>query len=266
MKKIKVINYLLLPIILGLIFSMLINGVHLVFGEDKVINSFASIYTRDIRTDVATYIIKALTFTGIIHFTAVILLVISILKAEFLPQKNSVFLKWGIFTFIWSLVIYGFVLRVISNNQGAANVFYYIAILYFLLWFIEYKSIGNQKHLDKVKVIPIFLVLFYTMGVAGYQKLFNASSVLPRYTEMFKESILAKMPIGVTLFIYFIGLLEVIVPVLLLVSFYKKEFLKSNDSFFFNLSAILSVIIFIYVRVNTIINHLLYVQKLKSKC
>lgn len=38
MKKIKVINYLLLPIILGLIFSMLINGFHLVFGEDKINN------------------------------------------------------------------------------------------------------------------------------------------------------------------------------------------------------------------------------------
>ena len=83
------------------------------------------------------------------------------------------------------------------------------------------------------------------MGQPGFQKLFNSSKVMGQYVSMFQDSFLAQLPGGIPPFIYLLGLLEFSVPLLLLVSAVKREWLPSRPQTFFSWAMLISITTFI---------------------
>lgn len=247
MDKLKVSNFITLPIAVGLIISMAINGIQLVQGNPEIIAKFMNFYSRDIQIDFPFYSNAVMVLTGALQLLTALLLAISLVRFEFLPDKKSTFFKWGIFMGILSLMTYGFAVRMISNHQAAANMFFYMAFLYFLLRYVEKNSISEESVFDKIKLLPIFVTLIYTMGQPGFQKIFNPSAVIPNYVQMFDGSILSQMPGGIPPFIYFLGAMELSVPIILLVSLLKLEFLKDSKCLF-SIASFIAIATFIMLN------------------
>lgn len=248
MQKIKISNIITLPIVVGLIISMSINGIILIQDKHDTIGKFLNFYSRDSTTEFSFYIKATMVVTGLLQFMTSIVLLLGIAKLEFLTNKNSKFLKSGLLTGIFSLTTYGFAVRMISNHQAAANLFFYLAFLYLLLWHVEQYSTSEMSFFNKIKQLPIFITLMFTMGQPGFQKLFNSSAVIPNYVKMFEGSILSKMPGGIPPFIYFLGLMEFSVPIILLISLMRKEFLKENSKPFFSIGAFITITTFVMLN------------------
>lgn len=248
MKKLKVSNFIILPIVVGLVISMLINGIMLIQGSSEIVIKFLNFYSRDIVTDLPFFVKPLMVFTGFLQLMTAIVLLFGIFKFEFMPNKTSSFLKIGIFIGILSITTYGFAVRMISNHQAAANLFYYLTFLYLLLWYVERYSNSEMKFFNKIKLLPIFIILMFTMGQPGFQKLFNSSAVIPNYVKMFDGSILSQMPGGIPPFIYFLGIMEFSVPIILLISLLRKEFLKGDSKPFFSIAAIITIATFVMLN------------------
>lgn len=247
MDKLKVSNFITLPIAVGLIISMTINGIQLVQGNPEIIAKFMNFYSRDVQIDFPFYSNAVMVLTGALQLLTALILAIALVRFEFLPDKKSTFFKWGIFMGILSLMTYGFAVRMISNHQAAANLFFYMAFLYFLLRYVEKNSISAESVFDKIKLLPIFVTLIYTMGQPGFQKIFNPSAVIPNYVQMFDGSILSQMPGGIPPFIYFLGAMELSVPIILLLSLLKLEFLKDSKCLF-SIASFIAIATFIMLN------------------
>lgn len=81
-----------------------------------------------------------------------------------------------------------------------------------------------RKILSNIQWLPLYAVLGYTMGLPGYLKIFEHDRVIGNYTQMFQDTFIHQFP-GTSFMMYVIGVMEILVPVLLLVSIVKKEFL-----------------------------------------
>ncbi len=246
--KIKISDLFVLPIAVCLILSMGINGIQLIQANPETVIKFMHFYSRDIQTELPFYSNAIMWLTGFLMVAAVAVLFWATIKGEFLPDNKSMALKWGILIGIFSLTTYGFAVRMISNHQAAANLFFYVGLLYLLLWYVERHAKPNAGIFDNVKLLPIFLTLLYTMGQPGFQKIFNSSAVIPYYVQMFEGSILAKMPGGIPPFIYFLGVVEFSVPLILIISLAKGEFLRANPKPFFSVAVLIAIATFVMLN------------------
>lgn len=244
-EKLKNIHFMVLPIVVGLILSMVIYGVQLVpLGEDTLVK-FMNFYTPKVKTDLPTYSGALMRLTGALQLLAAALLALGLFKGEFLLHRQTPWLKWGILTAIFAVTLYGFAVRMISNHQAAAAFYFYSGLLYIFLWYIERHGQQGSALFEKLKTLPIFLIMLYTMGQPGMQKLFNSAQMVPYYVQMFEGSFLAGMPGGIPPFIYFLGFMEMLVPVLLVVSLVKGEFLGQGQKVFFSLACFVGISTFI---------------------
>ncbi|MCL7988741.1 hypothetical protein M8998_12400 [Sphingobacterium sp. lm-10] len=244
--KIDLKPLMIVPIIVGLGFTMLINGWELLMGDNAIYTAYLNHYNRTPITDYPNYFKVLLFIAAITQIAAPILFIISIFRKEFRSSSNALYLKWGIFACILSVTFYGFMVRVLSNHNAAANLFFYTAGLYLCLWFVEQQR-GNliQGWYEKIKTLPIYALLIYTLGFPGWQKWFNAGEVMDRYMQLFDGTMLSMMPGGVVPFIYFIGFLELIIPIFLIISLFRKEFSLDKATPFLNLSFTFSIATFI---------------------
>lgn len=246
MKTLNIKSLLLIPIEVGLIFTMFINGLILLIGGNATHLEYLNHYNRTPIDYYPSYFTLLLYITAVLQVIGAGLLCFSFVKREFLKITNPQFIKWGIFLGILSITIYGFMVRVISNHGAAANLYFYLGLLYFYLWFIEQdKERLNTVVFNKIKTIPIFVTLFYTMGFPGWQKIFNSQEVMGNYIKIFSSSFFSKLPGGIEPFIYLLGVIEISVPILLLISIVKKEFLLNQQTHFLDLSFLVSVTTFI---------------------
>lgn len=95
-----------------------------------------------------------------------------------------------------------------------------------------------------VLLLPLYAVLLYTMGIPGWAKIFGGSQVIERYVNMFRDSFIAQLPGGTTLMIYVLGVLELAIPVLLIISLLKGEFRLTAGKTWFNYALVLSIFTF----------------------
>lgn len=234
------------PILIGMIFTMFINGWQLLAGGHDTFLTYINFYNSVTLERYPSYFSVLFYLTGIIQISAALLFVYALIKREFLANKPSLYLKWAILLAIFSVMLFGFMLRFAGNSHGAANLYFYTAMLYFLLAFVEQNSSENTHLLfNRLKILPIYALLFYTMGFAGWQKLVDSSEVIARYVIMFSDTFIAKLPGGTAFFIYMLGSFELIVPVLLIISLVKREFLLEKRPLFLNLALLLSMTLFI---------------------
>ncbi len=249
---------IIIPILIGLIFTMFINGWQLLTGGKEAFSMYINIYNAKKIENYPNYFGVLFFVIGLLQVAASFLFSYALLKGEFLKDKLATHLKWALLISICSITIYGFMLRVTSNHNGAATLFFYLVFLYFLLAFIERQSIKSISTLfNQIKLIPIYIMLFYTMGYPGYQKVFNGPEVIGGYVNLFQDSFLAKLPGGIPPFIYFLGTLEILVPILLLISFFKKEYRKNKSPLFLDLSFLLTITTFILLSfgLNVLLNY-----------
>lgn len=248
MNKVSVAKFITLPVIVGLVLSMGINGFYLIQGDAEVVSAYMNFYNRQPVTELPSYATCTLVVTGVLQLIAAFALVVSAVRREFMLEGKAPFLKWGILAGIVGLLLYGFATRMISNHQAAANLFFYTGLLYFFLWYVERATRGAEglRLFGAVKVLPIIFMMGYTMGQPGFQKIFNTDAVMGGYVRMFDGSFLAALPGGIPPFIYLLGVLEIVVPVLLLVSVVRREFLPSSGgTMFFDLAMLVSITTFV---------------------
>jgi hypothetical protein len=61
-----------------------------------------------------------------LEIVAGILFLLSLLKLEFLPGKPKTLFYWGIWFSVLTFTVLGFGLRLVGENDGSANIFFYI--------------------------------------------------------------------------------------------------------------------------------------------
>lgn len=249
MERLKALNshsVIILPIYVGLIFTMFINGWTLLTGDNSIHLEYLNIYNRTPLSGYPDYYTIVFYTIAVLQLIVPFLLLFSLFKKELSKKGNANYFKWAILAAILSVTLYGYMVRVSSNHGGAATLFFYAVLLYFLLWLMEKRDINiNSNLFNSIKTLPIYFMLFYTMGFPGWQKLINSTEVMGKYSKMFNDSFLSKLPGGIEPFIYFVGILEILVPVLLVISFAKKEFQKQTSSIFLNFALLVSISTFV---------------------
>lgn len=249
MERLKALNshsVIILPIYVGLIFTMFINGWTLLTGDNSIHLEYLNIYNRTPLSGYPDYYTIVFYTIAVLQLIVPFLLLFSLFKKELSKKGNANYFKWAILVAILSVTLYGYMVRVSSNHGGAATLFFYAVLLYFLLWLMEKRDINiNSNLFNSIKTLPIYFMLFYTMGFPGWQKLINSTEVMGKYSKMFNDSFLSKLPGGIEPFIYFVGILEILVPILLVISLAKKEFQKQASSIFLNFALLVSISTFV---------------------
>lgn len=245
-KKPNISSIILIPISMVLIFSMFINGLTVIIGGAPAHLEYLNFYNRSMLDSYPTSYSMLFYVTGILQLIGSVVILISLLRKEYLESKNALIFKWGVLTCIFSVVIYGFMVRQISNHGAAANLYFYACLLYLCLWTVEKRKVNIvTRKFFYLKVIPIYLILAYTMGFPGFQKLFNPEKVMGNYVNLFKDSFLSKLPGGIEPTIYFLGIIEIAVPVLILISLIRREFVPGSNNIFLQFSILTSICTFI---------------------
>lgn len=239
--------FMVLPIYIGLIFTMFINGWNLMSAESPMFLAYLNIYnTTKPLADFPTYFTALFHLIGGMQLGVSLILIYALARKEFLENSSSHMLKWGLLLALFSLVIYGFMVRTTSNHAGAANLYFYLVILYFLLGYIEKQSVNRTSGLfHRLKLLPLYISIFYTMWFPGWQKIAGTPDVVENYVKMFSSSILVKIPGGIEPFIYFLGIMEIIAPIFLVISLVKGELALKKTPKFLNISLIVTITIFI---------------------
>lgn len=267
-KKIKLSRLVLIPVLLGLIFSLFYTGV-LMLTNDAETNVSKFLLTKmgaGLEQNVNTLSRSVIPVAGLVGIVSSLVLVLGLVKKEFLFSDRSRFIQWGLFLATLSVSIYGFGVRIISNHMLAGTLFFYTAILFILLKIVERKTPETDSALKNLQWLPITFLIFYTMGFTGYQKLFNTEMVMPKYVEMFSNTILAQMPGGIPPFIYLLGICEFVAGILAVIALVKGEFIAGKSKTFMRWMLFLTVFtffqlsigLFILVNIPGAVNLLLY--------
>lgn len=232
MKNIKLSRLILAPILLGLLFSMLYIGYHmLTVDPDTSIEKF--LVTRQgkgLNINLNTLAQLSVPFAGIVGIVSAIFIVTGVAKKEFFfNNRKADFLKWGLFFAMFSISIHGFAVRIISNHVIAGTLFFYVSVVFIIIRLLDKRTEVNSKLFDTVKWLPVYFMILYTMGFTGYQKFFNTDVVMPNYVQMFSKTILADMPGGIPPFIYLLGAFELLVAILAILSLVKGEFIAGKN-------------------------------------
>ena len=97
--------------------------------------------------------------------------------------------------------------------------------------------------LDDLYLLPIYVVLVYTMGLPGWAKIFSHDQVIGRYVPMFADTFIDKI-FGTSLMIYLLGIMEVVVVIFLVPSLAKLEFLYHKPKIWLKASLFTAMITF----------------------
>lgn len=218
----------------------------LLTGTSMELLSYLNIASKHPMQEILPLDITLLRLNGGMHGIAALILFISIIKLDIFSNKDCFQpVKWGLFITLFSFVLLGSIFCIISNQQGAALFFFASSVIYLLLrWGHSQEGFYTHGLWNYIMYLPVYLMILYTMGIPGYEKLFHMETVLPKYVDMFHGSFISKLPGGTTSMILLIGIFEQTVVVLLFVSILKGEFLISEPKPWFKIALLLCIIIF----------------------
>ena len=246
LKNISPRLFILIFIQIGLTFYMFLNGLTILIGGDSSHLQFLNYYNQEKITNYPSYYDNLFILMAILQILSASALLFSLIKNEIIKSNTICILRWGIFFAIVSNAIYGFMVRLLSNHVASANMYFFVGLLYFFLLIVEKKK-KNLPTFSIVNTFPIYFVLFYTMGFPAWQKLINPDEIMNKYVLLFKNSFLSKLPGGIEPFIYFIGFIELLVPVVLIFSLIKGEFLLKKVPRYLTLALFVTTCTFIFL-------------------
>lgn len=246
MKKINVdLNLLGISIVIIWLFAfVMIHAFGLLTSEEAQILKYQNIVSKEPTGYMSKNIFLAFRLVGLLLLSSGLIFLCSFVKMEFKKLHNAVLLKWGILMAIISGMLYGALMRIVGNQQGAALLFFFDMLLYLLLFFIEQYNQKINTFFRSFMLFPLYLILFYTMGLPGWAKLFGGPMVIERYVMMFKNSFVTDLPGGTPLLIYGLGVLEMLVPLFLIISLLKLEFKVSSKKTWLNYAMLMSIFTF----------------------
>ncbi|WP_343560697.1 hypothetical protein [Sphingobacterium sp.] len=229
-----------------LLLFMAVQAYYILSSEPEQLLAYLNLASREPLADISGVQLYILTLVAIVSIIAFVLLVVAAIRLEvFTTDRPNHALKWGLYAVLLALVIYGGLLRSISNQQGAALLFFAASLVFLLIGWINYNEVsGNCAAWKLLRNLPVYAMLLYTMGLPGYVKLFNAAAVIPRYERMFKDSFIAQLPGGTSFMILIMGVFELLVTLLLLASLLKAEFKVDKSKPILNLALLLAIITF----------------------
>lgn len=239
------IGLLLLSVLL--FFFMLINAYGMLLGDEIRHLGYLNIYSREPLKTISFPQSIMLQIIGILSGISSALYLIYIIQYQPLkPKVNIDPLKCAIYLSLFTLTLFGGLLRIIANQQGAAILFFFTVLLYLLFCWLGTTATGKSDAVFKtIGLFPIYIALFYTMGLPGWAKIFGGQHVIHKYETMFAGSFIAVLPGGTALMIFLLGLLELSVPVLLIISLVKKEFKNTRHKQWLNAALVVSCFTFI---------------------
>ncbi len=233
---------ILMTLLLGVF--VFAHGLSLLSGDSPRLLEYQNVVSKEPKEVILTNSTLVFRLMGILFGISGILFLASLVKKEFRKISNATLLKWALFAAILSGSIYGGLMRVISNQQGAALLFFFTMLLFLILGIVEKQSIRADTFFNSIMLLPFYAVLLYTMALPGWAKLFGGHQVIDRYVNMFKNSFIAALPGGTPLAIYGLGILELTVPVLLIISLLKGEFRRAESKPWLNYALLLCIFTF----------------------
>ncbi|MDR2275793.1 MAG: hypothetical protein LBF27_33100 [Sphingobacterium sp.] len=213
------------------------HGYGLTFGESAHLDDYLNFLSKQQKGSSTYPFWLALKCVGVLSFFAASLFFISLVKKEHFNGSNQyTVMRYAIFIAILSIALFGAIVRIHSNQQGAANLFFFTTLLYMLLFHLNNQASQSLLVLKDIYLLPWYAVLIYTMGVPGWAKIFGGESFRIRYIEMFESSFISSLPGGTSMTIILIGIFELVVPILLLVSLIRGEFLQRRPKLWLTLA------------------------------
>lgn len=234
----------------GMFFSFGYVGYTMAFSNEETLTKFINFASvKDISLSSLNAIF--LRISGVISLLSALCLAYGITKSIFVLENGKKYLLWGILLGLFSLMFYGLPVRLASNHAFSFNIFAYLVLLFWLFRYI--KNSVSDVYLETFQYLPIYGLLFFTMGQPGYRKLFNAEYIMGNFKEQFADTILSQMPGGVPPFVYFLGVCQFIVPFILLVSLLKKEYLPNSNKLWLKISIVATLAVFFMLSLGQIL-------------
>ncbi|AZB07675.1 hypothetical protein EG344_01850 [Chryseobacterium sp. G0162] len=247
-KKVQVDSIMITVLLLSflLFFFLLLNACGMLLGDEETHLKYLNIYSREPMAVISPLQNMIFRIIGFVIGVAAIFYFISLLTAEAVRSRGHYFfLEWAVYISIVGLSLFGGLLRSIGNQLGAANIYFFTIFLYLTLLFLIKKYGKELKFtLKGFYLLPIYFILFYTMGLPGWAKLFGDSKVIEKYETMFAGSFLSNLPGGTAVMIYLLGVLELSIPILLLISLIKGEFKPGRNKFWMKISLVITCLTF----------------------
>ncbi|REC42682.1 hypothetical protein [Chryseobacterium pennipullorum] len=234
-----------------LFFFLIFNASGMFFGNNDTHLKYLNIYSREPLAVISFSQVMIFRMIGFVLGIAAVFYLISLCTVEAVgSERRYFFLEWAAFTSIVGLSLFGGLIRSVGNQQGAANIYFFTILLYLSLRLIEKKYGQVSKFiLKEMYLLPVYFTLFYTMGLPGWAKLFGHAKVIEKYERMFAGSFVADLPGGTPFMIYFLGILELIIPILLIISLVKGEFKWGKAKPWFNMAMVITCLTFMMLCV-----------------
>jgi hypothetical protein len=135
-------NIQLLPLYGVLAYTMGLPGFTKLFNHQSVIEKYETMF-KDTFIEQMVGTSSMIYVLGFLEFLVVGLLIISLVKKEFLYGKSKDWLLAALFMTMSTFAALGFGLRLISSHAGAANLFYYFMFTFFtFIWIARFESIN----------------------------------------------------------------------------------------------------------------------------
>lgn len=149
MKKLSTLldDLYLLPLYGVLAYTMGLPGWSKIFLHEKVIGRYTPMFAdtfigQILGTSAMIYLL------GVMELAVVVLLIISLVRLEFLSCKTKTWLKAAVLMTMLTFMSLGFGLRLIGNVDGAANQYYYFGVTFFFYGCVSYldRQVGQAHH------------------------------------------------------------------------------------------------------------------------
>lgn len=193
-------------------------------GDQSQLLDYQNVLSKEPKEALTTFVMMGFRLVGLFLGIGALLILASLfLRREFRQIQDAVLLKWALLSFVIAGTIYGGLMRIVSNQQGAALLFFFSMLLYLVLYSLVGQRTKTNGLFNSIVLLPLYAILLYTMGMPGWAKIFGGDQVINRYVNMFSQSFIADLPGGTALMIYILGILELAVPAFLTISLASGE-------------------------------------------
>lgn len=226
-----------------LVIAMGINGFYIIGGGEAEHLKYLSFYSGTPYEAMPGWYSALFYMAGALMLASVALVVASVVRLEYFAKESSgIWLRRALLTAIFAVLLYGVMMRLSGNNDGAAELYFYVGVLYLALMWVEqrWQKLPEGCRFPSIKLLPILLLIALTLGYPGVTKLMRGTEGMAGFVQMFQGSIFDKAPGGVVPFMFVISGLEALSGLMAIVALVRGEFLEGRQKFFFPVALLVS--------------------------
>lgn len=133
-----------LPIIFLLFYTMAFPGYQKIFNSEVVMGKYVAMFSNSFLAQLPGGIPPFIYLLGICELISGILALIAVVKGEFLPNRNKLFLRLALFVTVLTFFQLSIGLFVLVNISGAVNLLLYAIFSAILFYLIEENKAENK--------------------------------------------------------------------------------------------------------------------------